>query len=86
MEHGVSQESFEGDDIPDVFRNDVGGEEVDVVFGVVVVLAAAADYVLAKAAGAGAFDLDTPECLDAADQDIVGIALSPGFGNAEIEA
>lgn len=82
----MSQEGLDGDDVPDVFGNDVGREEVDVVFGVVVALAAAADYVLAKTRGAGAFHLDAPKCSTGADQDIVGIALSPRFGDTEIEA
>jgi hypothetical protein len=86
VEHGMSQEGLDGDDVPDVFGNDVGREEVDVVFGVVVALAAAADYELAKTRGAGAFHLDAPKCSTGADQDIVGIALSPRFGDAEIEA
>jgi hypothetical protein len=73
-----------GEDVPDVFGDDVHGEEVDLVAGVV--LAAAGfdgDDVSAVLAGDGGFDLDTEKVSAALDSDVVAGGVSPGLGDVE---
>ena len=86
MEHGVALEGLDGDDVPDVFGDDVSGEEVDVVLGVVVGVAAAFDRVLAAVVRGGTFDLHAPEAVAGIDHDVVGVALSPESGDGETQA
>jgi len=88
VEEGASQEGVDGDDVPGVFGDDVGGDEVYVVFGVEVA-STAFDLILAAGAGdVGAFDLHPPDeaALGGADQDVNGVAFSPRFGDGKIEA
>lgn len=86
MEHCLPFKCFDGDDVPDVFRNDVSGEEVDVVFGVVVTVSAGLDDILSAKVGTGAFDLHSPEASSDGDQSIVWIGFPPRLGEAEKQA
>ena len=86
MEHRLSFKGFDGDDVPDVFRDDVSGEEVDVVFGVVVAITSGFHDVLSTKVGACAFDLHSPETSSDSDQSVVWIGFSPRFGETETQA
>jgi len=61
-EHGLGGADFDGDDVPDVEGDDVGGDEIDVAFGVGDVAAAdavgGAGFVGSGAEAFGAFNLD----------------------------
>src|ERR1019366_2185338 len=73
-----------GEDVPDVFGDNVDGEEVDLVAGVVLAAAGfdGAD-VSAVLAGDGGFDLDAEEVSVALDGDVVTGGVSPGLGDVE---
>jgi hypothetical protein len=64
-EHGLGRADFNGDDVPDVEADDVGGDEVDVALGVDSAAFAdrvgGAGFVGAGAEGVGALDLDAEE-------------------------
>ena len=64
-EHGLGRADFYGDDVPDVEGDDVGGDEVDVAFGVDGAAFAdgvgGAGFVGAGAEAVGALDLDAEE-------------------------
>jgi len=83
---GLGVSGGEGEDVPDVDGDDVGGEEVDLrggVRGAVVVEAAAIGFFLA--ALQGAFDLDAEEVAEVVDGEVVGSGVSPGLGENEAE-
>ena len=75
-----------GIQVPEVFGDDVGGEEVDLGEGVVFFLVVVG-FELAEVSGAGAggggFDLDAEEVGTVFDADVVGAGVSPGFGHFE---
>ena len=73
-----------GEDVPDIFGDDVDGEEIDLVSGVELAAAGfeAAD-VSAVEAGDGGFDLDAEEVAVAFDGAVVAGGVSPGFGDVE---
>ena len=77
-------DDFGGEDVPDVFGDNVDGEEVDLVAGVVLAAAGfdGAD-VSAVLAGDGGFDLDAEEVSVALDGDVVTGGVSPGLGDVE---
>jgi len=79
-----ADDDYGGEDVPDVFEDDVDGEEVDLVAGVI--LAAAGfdgDDVSAVGAGDGGLDLDAEEVAVAFDGAVVAGGVSPGFGDVE---
>ena len=83
---GLGMGGGEGEDVPDVGGDDVGGEEVDLrggVGGAVVVEAAAVGLFLA--ALQGALDLDAEEVAEVVDGEVVGSGVSPGLGENEAE-
>ncbi len=83
---GLGVGGGEGEDVPGVGGDYVGGEEVDFVGGVgdaVVVEAAAVGIFFA--ALEGAFDLDAKEVAAVIDGDVVGGVVSPGAGEDEAE-
>jgi len=73
-----------GEDVPDVFGDDVDGEEIHLLAGVVLAAAGSdgAD-VSAVLAGDGGFDLDAEEISAALDGDVVAGRVSPGLGDVE---
>jgi hypothetical protein len=81
---------FDGDDVPDVEGDDVGGEEVGVFAGVGDVLAVdvvgGAGFVSVGAEAFGAFGLDAPEAGAVVDDEVVALAVSPGLGDGEVKA
>ena len=52
-EHGGGSADFDGDDVPDVEGDDVGGDEVDVAFGV-------GDVAVSGFVGGECFDMWAP--------------------------
>jgi len=73
---GIEADAFavaNGDDVPDVFGDNVSNEEVD--FGGRV----------GDAAGSGGFDLDAEESLAEFDDGVVALAISPGKADGESE-
>lgn len=76
-------DDFGGEDIPDIFGDDVDGEEVDLVAGVVRAAGLDCDDVSAALAGCGGLDLDAEETAVALRGDVVAGGVSPGLGGAE---
>jgi len=80
-------DGFDGDDVPDIFGDDVGDEEVDFGGGVDGVAGSGgADAVAGFGVAACRFDLDTEEAGAAADDGVVAFTISPGDADAEAEA
>jgi len=81
-------EVFDGDHVPGFLRDDVGDESIDFVGGVAD-FAAAVDgvdglhVVSAGAEGGGAFELDAPEAAAGVEDEVVALAVAPGFGDDE---
>jgi hypothetical protein len=86
----AAYESFDGQDVPDVERQDVGDEDVD-IFGGVDDFAFAVDAVDGLnviAAGAedfGAFELHAPKAGAGIEDAVVALAVSPGLGEVEAQ-
>jgi hypothetical protein len=74
------------DDVPEVFRDDVDGDKVDLTGGIAAIVASAFDGVMRIHKAAGGFDLDSPELMAGVDDEIVALAVSPGSGDAKTEA
>ena len=90
-EHGLGRADFDGDDVPEVEGDDVGGDEIDVAFGVDGAAFAdgvgGAGFVGSGAEALGAFDLDTVE-LDyrpgaVVEDEVVALGVSPGLADGE---
>ena len=88
-EHGVWSADFDGDDVPNVEGDDMGGDEVDVLFGVDGASLAGgvggAGFVGAGADGFGAFDLHAVEAGAVVEDEVVTAAVSPRLGDTEFE-
>jgi hypothetical protein len=90
-EHGLGGADFYGDDVPDVQRDHVGGDEIDVALGVDGAAFAdgvgGAGFVGAGAEDVGALDLDAEEVDDrlgaVVEDEIVALAVSPGLADGE---
>ena len=90
-EHRGGRADFDGDDVPDVERDDVGGDEIDVAFGVDGAAFAdgvgGAGFVGAGAEAVGALDLDAEEVeagLRAVVKDeVIAFAVSPRLADGE---
>ena len=82
-------EGFDGEDVPDVERDDVGKEDVDVVDGVGgfsgLIGVDGLDIVSAGAYGGGALDLSAPEALAGVEDEVVTFAVAPGPGDSETQ-
>ena len=83
-------EGLDGDDVPEFFGDDVGGEDVDFVGRVgtlgAILLPGMGHEGVAVASGdlvAGGFDLDAPEAVAGVEDEVVAVAVSPGLGDAE---
>lgn len=82
-------EGFGGEDVPDVERDDVGEEDVDVVDGVGgfsgLIGVGGLDIVSAGAHGGGALDLSAPQALAGVEDEVVTFAVAPGAGDTEAQ-
>ena len=88
-EHGRGDARGDREDVPEVERDDVGDEEVNVVGPIDG--AAFADSVSGTSfVGVGAeavsgFDLDAEEAVSVIEDEVVALAVTPGLGDAEPE-
>jgi hypothetical protein len=90
---GIEADAFavsdgcDGDDVPEVFGDDVGDQEVDFGGGVDGVAGSGgADTVAGIGVAAGGFDLDAEEAAaTASDDGVVTFTVSPGDADAEAE-
>lgn len=90
-EAGVSGEGGDREDIPDVQRDYVGYQGVNVGRGVddfafLVGGVDRLDVVPAGALGGGAFDLYPEQALAVVEDEVVALGIAPGAGDAEAEA
>lgn len=99
---GIKAEAFlvdyvgDGEDVPGVHWDDMGDQGVNVFWGVgefgfdpEVASIDGADglnVVSTGAEGGGAFYLDTPEARAVVENEVVALAVGPGFGDAESQA
>jgi len=82
---GLAVGGLDGEDVPGVGGDYVGGDEVDLVGAVGNVVGADGTDVGVVTLAGGAFDLDAEEVSGAFDGEVVGGVVSPGLGDAEAE-
>ena len=89
-EAGAFGEGVGGDYVPEVEREDVGDEDVDVGGGVVafflLVGVGGLDLVSVGVEGFGAFDLDAPGARAGVEDEVVALAVAPGLGDGVSES
>ncbi len=89
-EHGGGSADFDGDDVPDVEGDDVGGDEVDVEAGVDGASFAdgvgGAGFVGLGADALGAFDLNAVEGASVVEDEVVAAGVAPWLGDSEVAA
>jgi hypothetical protein len=80
-------EGFDGNDVPNIFRDHVADEKIDFFDGVDLAVGSGGfDTVASVGITSGGFDLDAEQIAGEADDGIVRLAVSPGNENAEIES
>ena len=89
-EAGGTGYDVDGEDVPGVQRDDVSDEDVDIFGGVgdFAFSVSTVDGLNVVAAGAqdfGAFELHAPEAGAGVEDEVVALAVSPGFGGVEAE-
>ncbi len=82
---GLGVGGFDGEDIPSVGGDDIGGDEVDVTGRVRNSVGVEVAFVGVAAMEDGAFDLDAAEASAVVDDEVVGGGVSPRLGDAESE-
>ena len=89
-EAGAGGEGVGGDYVPEIEREDVGDEDVDVGAGVVafflLVGVGGLDLVSVGVEGLGAFDLNAPGARAGVEDEVVTLAVAPGLGDGVSEA
>ena len=89
---GIEAQSFargeggDGHDVPEIFGNDVGDEEVDLVAGVSGFPSSGLHAVAGFGVALGGFDLDAEESVAEVEDEVVALAVSPGLGDGKAEA
>jgi len=79
-------DGLDGDDVPDVFGDNVADEEVDFFAGVDLAVGSGGfDAVAVFGVEGGGFDLDAEESVMEVDDGVVAVTVSPGDGDAEAE-
>jgi len=79
-------DGLDGDDVPDIFGDDVGDEEVDFFAGIDFAAGSGGfDAVASFGVEGGGFDLDAEESVVEFDDGVVAVAVSPGDENGEAE-
>lgn len=79
-------DGLDGDDVPDVFGNDVGDEEVDFFTGIDFAVGSGGfDAVAVLGVEIGGFDLDAEESAVEFDDGVVAVAVSPREADSEAE-
>ena len=88
-EHGGRLAGADGEDVPEVEGDDVGDQEIDVAGGIDGAGFAdgisGAGFVGVGAEGGGGLDLDADEAASVVEDEVVALAVAPGFGDAESE-
>jgi len=80
-------DGLDGDDVPDVFGDDVGDEEVDFLAGVDLAVGSGSfDAVAGLGVAGGGLDLDAEKTVIEFDDGVVAVTVSPWEGNAEAES
>ena len=73
-------DGLDGDDVPDVFGDDVADEEVDFFTGIDFAAGSGGfDAVASLGVESGGFDLDAEESAVEFDDGVVAVAVSPGM-------
>ena len=86
MDAFALSDGLDGDDVPDVFGDNVSDEEVDFFAGVGVAAGSGGfDAVAVVGVQGGGFDLDAEESVVEFDDGVVAVALSPGDADAEAQ-
>jgi hypothetical protein len=88
-EHGRGHAGLDGENVPDVERDDVGDEEINVARGIDGASFAdsvgGAGFVSLGAETVGGLDLDAEKAMAVVEDEVVAFGVSPGLGNAEAE-
>jgi hypothetical protein len=80
-------EGVDGDDVPQIFGDDPGDEEVDLVASVGGLPSGGFDAVARLGVALGGFDLNAPEiAVSGVEEEVVALAVSPRLGDAESQA
>src|SRR2546427_1795033 len=80
-------ESVDGDDVPQIFRDDPGDEEIDFVASVGGPPSGGLDAIARLGVALGGFDLNAPEvAVSGVEEKVVALAVSPRLGDAEAQA
>jgi len=79
----LAQSGGDGNDVPGVGRDDVGGDEVELIAGVGNAVGGDAAAVRIPAAVFGALDLDAQEAPVVLDGKVVGSGVAPGLDHAQ---
>ena len=89
---GIEADAFaladrlDGDDVPEIFGDDVGYEEIDFSGGVDAAIGSGRfDAVASFGVAGGGFDLDAEESAVEFDDGVVAVAVSPGDEDGETE-
>src|SRR5262249_54037885 len=86
-QHGLRRADFDRNDVPEIEWNDVGGNEVDVIFGVDGASFAGgvsgAGFVGPCADAFSAFDLNAVETFSIVEDEVVAAAVAPGLGDSK---
>ena len=79
-------DGLDGDDVPDVFWDDVADEEIDFFAGIDLPAGSGGfDAVAGLGVAGGGFDLDAEESVIEFDDGVVAVAVSPGNADGEAE-
>jgi hypothetical protein len=73
------------DYIPEIFRDNINGEEIDFAGGIAAIIASALDRIMRVDKKHGGFDLNAPEAAAGVGDEVVALAVSPDTGDAEAE-
>jgi len=79
-------EGGDGHDVPEILRNDVGDEEVDLVAGVGGFPSGSLHAVAGFGVAPSGLDLDAEESVAGVEDEVVAFAVAPGLGDGEAEA
>ena len=85
VERSPRREGLDRQNVPEPLGNEVSSEEVDVFFGVDSGVPLGADEILFALVSAGRLHLHALKAVAGVDDEVVGIALSPGFGDLKAE-
>ncbi|MGB7602858.1 MAG: hypothetical protein WBM24_21330, partial [Candidatus Sulfotelmatobacter sp.] len=82
----VGADGLDGDDVPEIFGDDVGDEKIDFFAGVDLAVGSGGfDAVASLGAAGGGFDLDAEKSAVEFDDGVVAVAVSPGDEDGEAE-